>query len=261
MKQQIRRLPLLGPTLARAARAVRARTFPGSAQYWERHYADGGNSGDGSSGRLARAKAEVLNEFVSNNGIQSVIEFGCGDGQQLAMARYPTYLGLDVSSTVLRRTSALFTADRTKSFMHYDPTGFVDTTGWLTADLALSLDVIYHLVEDETYETHLRHVFAASRRFVILYTSDADSLTILERMAPQVRHRPVVRDIEQRFTEWELDERITNQYPYKGTETDTSFADFFVYRHREPLATPLDIAPSTATLEPFGHQRRSTAAS
>src|SRR5437899_4317923 len=55
------------------------------------------NSGLGSYDKLAEFKAEVLNGFVKENTIKSVIEYGCGDGNQLKFAEYPSYLGFDVS--------------------------------------------------------------------------------------------------------------------------------------------------------------------
>jgi SAM-dependent methyltransferase len=171
----------------------------------------------------------VLNEFVARHRIDSVVEFGCGDGQQLSLAAYPRYLGLDVSPTVLRRAIDRFASDPTKSFLHYAPTRFRDPVGFVSADLALSLDVVYHLVEDEAYHLHLRHVFGAARRFVVLFTSDLDRIELADRAAPHVRHRPVVRDVAAMFPGWRLRERIPNRYPYRGAGTATSFADFFIY--------------------------------
>ena len=63
------------------------RTFPGTVRYWEERYRNGGHSGDGSSGQLADFKAEVLNGFVKLYNVSSVIEFGCGDGKQLLLAK------------------------------------------------------------------------------------------------------------------------------------------------------------------------------
>ena len=83
----------------------RPRHFPGSAAYWESRYAKGGSSGVGSYGRFAEFKAEVLNRFVATHSVQSVIEFGCGDGNQLALASYPWYLGYDVSATAVARVA------------------------------------------------------------------------------------------------------------------------------------------------------------
>ncbi|THV33593.1 methyltransferase domain-containing protein [Glycomyces buryatensis] len=227
--RQVQAIPVVGPALARTVIAVRDGRFPGSAQYWEQRYARGGGSGEGSRGMLAESKAKVLNRLVAEQRFESVIEFGCGDGDQLALADYPRYLGLDVSPTTLRRTIARFTDDPSKSFALYDPECFADRAGLVTADLALSLDVIYHLVEDHVYELHLRHVFAAARRQVVLFTSDADDPCVAGTFAPHVRHRPVARDVAERFPEWRLRERIENPHAYRKVGPSGSFADYFVY--------------------------------
>ena len=64
--------------------------FTGSASYWEHRYAYGGNSGAGSYGSTACAKADLLNSFLKDERLLSVIEFGCGDGHQLSLADYPS---------------------------------------------------------------------------------------------------------------------------------------------------------------------------
>ena len=71
--------------------------WEGSAKYWELRYRRGGNSGAGSYNNLAKFKANFLNNFVIENHIKSVIEWGCGDGHQLSLASYPQYIGYDVS--------------------------------------------------------------------------------------------------------------------------------------------------------------------
>ncbi len=101
-------------------------TFPGSCQYWERRYLRGRSSGDGSYGQLAEFKAEVLNQFVRENQVTSVIEFGCGDGHQLAIGEYPQYIGLDVSATAAAMCRDQFESDKTKSFFVYDSASFTD---------------------------------------------------------------------------------------------------------------------------------------
>ena len=70
----------------------------GSAEYWERRYRERENSGSGSGsyGRLAEFKAEVINSFISENGIRSVLEFGSGDGNQLSLFKIEDYTGFDV---------------------------------------------------------------------------------------------------------------------------------------------------------------------
>ena len=53
-----------------------------SGAYWSARYRRGETSGSGSYGENAKYKADFLNGFVQENGINSVIEFGCGDGAQ-----------------------------------------------------------------------------------------------------------------------------------------------------------------------------------
>lgn len=230
LKRSMRSVPLVGPVATAAYRSLQQHCFPGSTRYWERRYAEGGTSGNGSEGELARFKASVLNSFVAENEVGSVVEFGCGDGRQLGLADYPRYLGVDVSTTGLRQATARFADDPTKSFLVYNPRCFADPAGFMRADLAMSLDVVYHLVEDEIYQLHLSHVFGAARRFVVLYTSDADTFSPGEPSPPHVRHRAVQRDVARLFPQWRLRQKIANPSPSTNAfRSGTSFADFFVY--------------------------------
>lgn len=198
--------------------------FPGSEAYWERRYSGGGNSGVGSYGLFAAFKAEVLNGFVAGREVRTVIEFGCGDGHQLGLARYPQYLGFDVSSTVIARCRDLFKADPHKSFR---PVAEYDGE---TAELALSLDVIFHLVEDDIFERYMRTLFAAAERYVIIYSSDTDDNSGHDGV--HVRHRNFTKWVELNVPDWKLVTRVPNRYPYKGDFTTGSFADFFVFERR-----------------------------
>ena len=122
LKALVAATPLLGAvahSLARipvVKRLRRRSSFPGSSSYWEQRYRQGGTSGPGSFGRLAEFKAETLNGFVARMGVQSVIEFGCGDGAQLALAEYPPYVGIDVAESSISACRQRFAGDATKSF-------------------------------------------------------------------------------------------------------------------------------------------------
>ncbi|MEU6247502.1 class I SAM-dependent methyltransferase [Glycomyces sp. NPDC047010] len=225
--------PAAGPEAAAAPEPKGKKEFPGSAAYWEKRYANGGNSGGGSRGTNAEFKAEVLNKFTAEHGIESVIEFGCGDGEQLSLADYPRYLGFDVSPTQLRRTMERYADDPTKSFALYDGDSFADPAGFITADMAMSLDVIYHLIEDKVYDLHLKHVFGAARRNVVLFTGDASDPSLAGDFAAHVRIRPVLKDVEERYPEWRLRERIANPRPWSEYGADGSIADFFIYERAE----------------------------
>src|ERR1017187_9705267 len=66
-----------------------------SSDYWEDRYSGHGNSGTGSYGLLADYKAGVINKFIKENNILKVIDFGCGDGNQLNQFKFLSYIGLD----------------------------------------------------------------------------------------------------------------------------------------------------------------------
>ncbi len=196
-----------------------SKSFPGSELYWEARYSEGGNSGAGSYERLAEFKAEVINAFVAEQGITSVIELGCGDGNQLGLARYPEYQGLDVSEAALARCRSRFADDRTKTFQS------MDDYGGETADLVLSLDVIYHLVEDAVFERYMARLLAAGLRFAIIYSSDTDEV---EYSGKHVRHRNFSRWVERNAPTWKLIRHVPNRHPAKA-DPGGSFADFYIY--------------------------------
>ncbi len=195
--------------------------FPGSSEYWEKRYATGGNSGVGSYSKFAEFKAEVLNDFVAKNNIESVVEFGCGDGNQLSLATYPIYVGVDVSPTVLDVCKTKFSNDASKTFK------LMTEYNNETADISMSLDVIYHLVEDEIFESYMHTLFKAANRYVIIYASDSEDDE--RHDGAHVRHRIFTKWINENISNCKLIEHIPNKYPYEGDYKTGSFSDFYVY--------------------------------
>ena len=159
--------------------------------------------------------------------IDSVIEFGCGDGNQLALFRIPKYIGLDVSKKSIELCSNLFSKDKNKSFFLYDPQYFIDNLSLFKADLTLSLDVIYHLVEDEVFAKYMKDLFSTSKKYVIIYSSDTDKNNSLQ--SQHVRHRNFTNRINQNLSEWKLIKKLENKFPKKTNEINESFADFYIY--------------------------------
>jgi hypothetical protein len=159
--------------------------FPGSAAYWENRYSAGGNSGVGSYERLAEFKASVVNRFTAMHDVRTVIEFGCGDGNQLRFMELPAYIGFDVSNAAIIRCQELFQKDETKSFR------LMSQYNGERADLGLSLDVIYHLVEDNIFERYMQMLFHSSIRFVIVYASNFDDNS--GKDGSHIRHRKFTR--------------------------------------------------------------------
>lgn len=232
IKKVIQRIPILGDRATRLywrlmAPAPAPVNFTNSGEYWEDRYKAGGNSGGGSYGRLAKFKAEIINGFVTEHHVRSVIELGCGDGSQLMMANYPMYVGFDVSRSIVEKCRQRFAGESTKSFK------LVSEYSDEQADLALSLDVIYHLVEDTVFEGYMGTLFKASRRYVIVYSSNTEKNP---KNWTYIRHRKFTDWIERNVPDWKLMRSIPNRYPDNGDYHDTSFADFHIFHHPRPQA-------------------------
>jgi SAM-dependent methyltransferase len=192
-----------------------------SRSYWESRYLKNGNSGAGSYNHFAKFKAEVINNFVFKKNVTSVIELGCGDGNQLKLSKYKHYLGFDVSPKSLEICKELFADDKTKEFR------LMDSYTTEVRQLSLSLDVIYHLVEDDVFHGYMKTLFTAAERYVIIYSSNTDDQ--YPTSAVHVRHRNFSDWIEVNCSNWKLIKYIPNKYPYNGDSNSTSFADFYFY--------------------------------
>jgi SAM-dependent methyltransferase len=224
LKKIVSQTPVLGPVAASIYRGVRGGAnpvFTNSGEYWDSRYKMGGNSGSGSYNELALFKADVLNEFVRNHHVSTVLEFGCGDGAQLGLAAYPDYVGFDVSKQAVEICRTRYRDDSGKRFFLIDA-----GQPAITADLTLSLDVIYHLVEDRTFDQHMSSLFNASRKYVAIYASNEDHPS----SDPHVRHRRFVTWIEKQRPDWRQIGFVKNKYPWDATKPQqTSFADFYFF--------------------------------
>lgn len=179
---------------------IRRLRYPGSRDYWEKRYASGGRSGAGSLGDVARFKAGFLNTFVRRQGIRSVVELGCGDGDQLALAEYPVYRGLDIAPTAVALCRERFAGDQSKRFEVYDYERFMPEAH--AAELAVSLEVIFHLTEEHVYRAYMQHLFALGRRWVVVFASNQKDTT--GGIYPHFRLREWVPDVPEG---WVLRER------------------------------------------------------
>lgn len=216
------RIILLDSDIIHALMYIPDKTF-NSQDFWETRYLEGGTSGSGSYNQLAEFKAEILNDFVEKNHINKVIEWGCGDGNQLKLARYPSYVGFDVSLTAIELCKKIFENENTKKFIWCGDDNFENED---IGDLAISLDVIFHLIEDDVYNEYMRRLFTSSNKYVCIYSSDVE-----EQTAIHVKHRKFTAWIENNLNgQWELIRVVKNRYPYSEELPDTtSYSDFYFY--------------------------------
>jgi len=196
-----------------------------SKEYWENRYKNGGNSGSGSYGILSEYKANIINNFIIKNNIKSVVEFGCGDGNQLEKIKCDKYTGYDVSETIVDICKKKFEDDKNKSFYLYN--NYYNEK----YDLSLSLDVIYHLIEDDIFEDYMFKLFNSSNEFIIIYSSDGD--IILDNISSHIFDRNFTKWIEKNIKNFNLIEKINNKYKYNDMRDNlnSSISNFFIYKN------------------------------
>lgn len=194
-----------------------------SKNYWENRYKRGGTSGSGSYNNLATFKANIINDFIKENKIKNVIDYGVGDGNQLKLldTKNIDYVGIDVSSTAIENCKKIFD-DEAKHF-------YLDTEVKkdLCSELVLSCDVIYHLIEDKIYFEYLDNIFNWATKFVIIYARDEDI-----DLSTHVKFRKFTDCIKKKYSKWKLIKYIPNKYPQtdlRQDSTTTSPSDFFIY--------------------------------
>ena len=181
---------LLRKALREIAPAITKR-FDNSGDYWRRRYWYGGNSGAGSRGDSAERKAKFVTSFARSQGAQSITDLGSGDGECASKIEIPRYIGYDVSKMAVTMARA-----RCRDLQSHQFHEFADRDVE-TGDLTLSMDVTFHLVEDDVYNWHLRDLAKYARMAVLIYSTDYDSSA-----TGHVRHRKVSRDWMNRFPEW-----------------------------------------------------------
>ena len=194
-----------------------------SKEYWETRYKQNGTSGSGSYGRLCDFKAKIINEFIVKNYVKNVAEFGCGDGNQLSKFRCYGYTGYDVSESIINKNIERFKSDHFKTFKMYDK---YDGEKY---DLSLSLDVIFHLVEDDVFEEYMNKLFDSSKKYVIIYSSNGQT-TI--KLSEHLKDRKFTDWVYDKKPNFKLIEKIDNPYPFiESDPSNTSMSDFYIFQN------------------------------
>lgn len=199
-----------------------------SGEFWNNHYERGGNSGTGSYNRLSEFKANIINDFIISKKVDTTIELGCGDGNQLSLIHYNSYTGVDVSEHIVMQNRKRFS--KYKDYNFY--CSLIERECYINErfDLSISMDVIFHLLEDDVYENYMYDLFDVSSNYVIIYSSNHEEYTPW----PEYRHRNFFYFIQNNIKGWELLQFIPNKYPYIiGREAETSSADFYIFYKKE----------------------------
>lgn len=142
------------------------------------------------------------------------------------MLQVQSYTGYDVSEMALQICKEKFLNAPDKVFRHYDGS-IVDDIGFY--DMAISLDVIYHLVEDEIFGNYLCNLFNSSNKYVCIYSSNYEARQSTE----YIRRRKFTKHVECLFPNWSLMSVVENPYLYDGSaKNEMSNSNFYFYEKR-----------------------------
>lgn len=180
-------------------------------KYWDDRYLSGGTSGLGSYGLIAEHKAKVINEYIDKYHIETISDYGCGDGNQLLLLRnFLKYDGFDISKSIVSKCMKLNTIRNTSFHSDIDEMPI--------AELTLSLDVIYHILDESDFNEHLQQLFSKSTKLVIIFSTDY----ILDtKCVEHIRHRKFTDIVAKKYHDFKLIDIIDNEF-------DTA-AKFYIY--------------------------------
>jgi len=82
--------------------------------------------------------------------------------------------------------------------------------------LVLSLDVIYHLVEDEMYYEHMKNLFSLSDIVCIFSTDDE----VKDIPPPHLKNRKISKYIKENFTNFKL---VDSKRFYEDSDNNIGF--------------------------------------
>lgn len=186
--------------------------------YWNARYKSGAGAGAGSKGDLYAFKLETVQKLVDKYKVKSVVDYGCGDGHQLADLKVKDYLGLDISPVAIEKAQEYAGKGR----QYYV---IPDDLSECRRDMAVSLDVIPHLPDGE-YEEYMANLFFMARKYVLIYAPNRlkETLRLEDHM-----HFRVYTDWIEANTDAKAAEYIPNRYPAKEPGPAVSFSEFFLF--------------------------------
>ena len=179
------------------------RSIIDSNSYWTKRYGHfekkkfKGASGNGRMNFRLKYKANVINTIIRKCEVKSVIDYGCGDGLLINLLTVDRYHGIEISQPLVDELLIRFKGQGNYQF----GTKACDS-GQNFFDLALSIDVIFHLLEDDVYNTYLSQLFNGKSDFVLIKSSNHNEIGTGKNA--HIRHRFFLDDVCSRFPQYEL---------------------------------------------------------
>jgi hypothetical protein len=131
--------------------------------YWEERYKKGGNSGKGSRNFVRIWKWFNINKHVKISD-SDVIDVGCGDLAFWKGRSCKKYIGIDISPTIVQlnavqRPNWNFICGDASQYHKINP-----------AEVVFCNDILFHIINDETYKKILENLTIYSKKYIFIYT-------------------------------------------------------------------------------------------
>lgn len=154
---------------------------------------------------------------------ETCTQTGSFDSANAALYAIPNFTGVDLSFEMVSRCRAAFADKENWQFLTLDEFSRIDSR----FDLTMSLDVIYHLIEDDVFDRYMNMLFSRARRNVLIYSSNHDE----QAPARHVTHREYGRWIAKHRPTWRLRETMEHPFPRgaKSNPRHTALSFFQLY--------------------------------
>lgn len=217
IKQFLKKIPSLYSFFKFFHKTIFRMTY-NSSLYWDKRYSSGGNSGVGSYGDKAIMKADVVNRWITLEDVESICEWGFGDGNQLSYyaIKGKQYVGYDVSETVINSARLRFP----KNYNFFWTSDYNNET----YDVSLSIEVIFHL-DDSKFQNYMTNLFKSSKKYVIIFSTNYDSQPDYHMI-----HHEIIDYCKEHFPSFRLCEEVCPDI-FKTSEINKSLNScFFIFK-------------------------------
>jgi len=179
--------------------------------YWEDRYKKGQNSGSGSYGQNADFKAEIVNRVIDEYKCKDMVEFGCGDANQMNLFKRIPYVGYDISPTIITQNRAKYKNMKDVIFQDID----MGCTFDKFKDISICVDVLFHLTIEEDWLKLIDHVCNAAKKVIVITTNTEE---VKEEYFPHVNFKRRILPVLDSRSDVIIEEVIT-QPTHKESNT------------------------------------------
>ena len=130
--------------------------------FWDQRYLEGGTSGLGSIGKIRDFKWSVIDKYLPY--LHSVVDVGCGDLSFWEGRDCEDYTGIDISKTIIEKNKIL------RPDWSFICANSEKTIEGLKKEVVFCFDVLFHIMNTETYIQTLKNLCYYSKNYIFIYT-------------------------------------------------------------------------------------------